>query len=122
MSGIDLLFIYRGAFFIDDGAGKLRTGLKERTAECRNFYCYIDDFYSGNAEEIKRSALFGEMQRYIERHVSLNVNEMFDDALRTTRIEMTESEKSQFAAQYVKTLKMLIELNGDLNLEFKKGS
>lgn len=96
--------------------------LKNALLNAGIFYCYIDDFYSGNAEEIKRSALFGEMQRYIERHVSLNVNEMFDDALRTTRIEMTESEKSQFAAQYVKTLKMLIEPNGDLKLEFKKGS
>ena len=35
------------------------------------FYCYIDDFYSGNAEDIKLGALFKEMERYIDQKYSL---------------------------------------------------
>lgn len=84
------------------------------------FYCYIDDFYSGNTEMIKRSALFREMYRYIDNHVQLNINEMFEEALRATRVEMTLAEQKQFIAQYIRTMQMTISPEGDLSLEFKK--
>lgn len=32
-----------------------------------------DDFYSGNAEDIKLGALFKEMKRYIDQTVRLNI-------------------------------------------------
>ena len=84
------------------------------------FYCYIDDFYSGNAEEIKHSALFKEMYRYIDKTVRLNVNEMLDYALQATRIEMSSSEKKQFMTRYIKTMQMTITPGGELVLEFKR--
>lgn len=84
------------------------------------FYCYIDDFYSANAEEIKHSALFGEMYRYIDNNVRLNVNEMFNEALRATRIEMADSEKKQFFHRYIRTMQMSISDDGDVVLEFKR--
>lgn len=58
------------------------------------FYCYIDDFYSGNADELKFGALIKEMYRYIDSAVHLNVNEMFSAALKATRIEMSDAEKN----------------------------
>jgi len=84
------------------------------------FFCYIDDFFSGNAEEIKHSALFREMYRYIDNTVNLNVNKMFDDALRATRIDMSDSEKNQFFHRYIRTLQMSISENGDVILDFKR--
>jgi hypothetical protein len=60
------------------------------------FYCYLDDFYTGNIEDIKQRALFKEMQEYIQSNVNLNINEMFEYALLQTRIETTESEEKQF--------------------------
>lgn len=83
------------------------------------FYCYIDDFYSGNAEELKFGALFKEMYRYIDSSVRLNVNEMFDAALRSTRIEMADAERKQFFERYIKTMQMSIEEDGSVVLEFK---
>ena len=84
------------------------------------FFCYIDDFYSGNAEEIKHSALFREMYRYIDNHVRLNVNEMFSEALRATRIDMADSEKKQFFHRYIKTMQMSLSDDGDVVIEFKR--
>lgn len=84
------------------------------------FYCYIDDFYSGNAEDIKHSALFREMDRYIDEHVQLNVNEMLYAALRATRIDMAESEKKQFYYKYIHNMQMRIADNGDVSIEFKR--
>ena len=60
------------------------------------------------------------MYRYIDSAVRLNVNEMFAEALRSTRIEMSEAEKKQFMAQYIKTMQMRISDEGDVILEFKR--
>ncbi len=94
--------------------------LKNALVNAGIFYCYIDDFYSGNTEDIKHSALFKEMYRYIDNTVRLNINEMFNEALRATRIEMSAAEKKQFMSQYVKTMHMTIAENGDVVLEFKR--
>lgn len=84
------------------------------------FFCYLDDFYSANAEEIKQTALFNEMRNYIDLNVHLNVNDMLNEALRITRIEMGTSERNQFINRYIKTLQMSISENGDLLLNFKR--
>ncbi len=83
------------------------------------FYCYLDDFYSGDTEEIKLGALFREMYRYIDKAVQLNVNTMFDEALRATRIEMTPAEKQQFYAKYIRTMQMSIGEDGNVSIEIK---
>jgi len=94
--------------------------LKNALVNAGIFYCYIDDFYSGNAEDIKLGALFKEMYRYIDQTVRLNINEMFSEALRVTRIEMSSSERNQFIAKYLKTMQMTIEDNGDVVLQIKR--
>ena len=93
--------------------------LKRELINAGIFFCYIDDFYSGNTEDIRHVALFKEMYRYIDNAVSLNVNEMFEAALKATRVEMTNLEKQQFFSKYVKTLQMSISPSGDIMIEFK---
>ena len=83
------------------------------------FYCYIDDFYSGDSEDIKMSALYKEMYRYIDSTVRLNVNTMLEEALRATRIDMSNAEKKQFMAQHIRTMQMSIAQDGEVVLEFK---
>ena len=83
------------------------------------FYCYIDDFYSGNAEDLKFGALIKEMYRYIDSAVHLNVNDMFSAALKATRIEMSEAEKNQFMSLHIKTMQRSIAPDGEVVLSFK---
>ena len=94
--------------------------LKNALLNAGIFYCYIDDFYSGNAEDIKLGALFKEIERYIDQTVRLNINEMFSAALKATRIEMSLSEKKQFIAKYLKTMQMEITDDGDVVLQLKR--
>ena len=83
------------------------------------FYCYLDDFYTGDSEELKMNALFRKMRNYMARAVRLNVNAMLDDALRSTRITMPPSERKQFYDKYIKTLQLVIDDNGDVSLAIK---
>lgn len=45
--------------------------MKEALADSGIFYCYLDDFYSGNSEDIKKNALFKEMYRWMELYKML---------------------------------------------------
>ena len=86
------------------------------------YYCYIDDFYSGSGSNLKEVAIMREMEEYIEEHVRLNLHDMLETALTNARVDMDVYEKKQFSDKYVKTIKMVIEDNGDVKLELKKVS
>lgn len=93
--------------------------LKNALAEHGIFYCYLDDFYSGDAEDLKQKALFREMAIYLEQAVQLNLNTMLDQALYSTRISMTPAERQQFYNKHLKGLQMSISDKGDVTLAVK---
>jgi len=84
------------------------------------FYCFIDDFYSGNANEIKINALKREVQRYLDQTVRFNVNEMMETAYRATRIDISKPEQKQFFDKYIKGMKIEIDKEGNLTIQLKK--
>ena len=84
------------------------------------FYCYIDDFYSGNTDDMKTGALFRELHRYLDSAVHLNANDMLDAALEATRISMTAVERKQFYDRHIKQMKLEIDENGDVSIELKR--
>ena len=94
--------------------------LKKALTGAGVFYCYIDDFYSGNAEDIKLGAIFKELNRYIEKTVRLNINDMLSEALRSARVEMGTEERKRFIAQYIRPMRMSINDTGDMVLELKR--
>lgn len=98
---------------------KCSSAMKHALSESGTFYCYIDDFYSGNSDEIRMSALFKEMYQYLDNAIHLNVNDMFADALQATRISMTDAEKRQFYDRYIRSLRLTIDRDGNASIDFK---
>ena len=99
---------------------KCSADMKATLASSEIFYCYLDDFYSGNSEDIKRDALFKEMARWIDNSIHLNVNDMFDAAMRNTRIEMTPAEQKQFYEKHIRHMTLSIDENGNVPLALKR--
>ena len=91
--------------------------MKAMLAKHGIFYCYIDSFYDGNCEVIKRRALFNEIYRILNKSVQLNVHEMFKEALNATRIQMKPAEQKQFFAKHISKMKLVINENGDVAIE-----
>lgn len=83
------------------------------------YYAYLDSFYTGNCEDIKKMAVYLEMKDYIAKNFSFNVNAMFDEALSSTYVNFTDSEKKHFYDKYVKTINTKIGTDGDLELVLK---
>ena len=96
--------------------GDMRAALKNAGI----FYCCIDDFCSGNIDDIKTGALCAEIEPYLESAISLNVNAMLEDAYAKTRVSMTDGEKRQFYEKYIKTLKLVIDAGGEAHIVIGK--
>lgn len=80
-------------------------------------YCYLDDFCTGNSNEIKIAALLNEIHKEIGKIPLPNVDEMLARAFIATRAEMTEGEEKQFYNKYIKGMRLVIADTGDLSIE-----
>ena len=94
--------------------------MKAALADTCVFYCYLDDFYSGNSDAIIKNAIFNEMYRRIVNSVRLNVNDMFDAALRNTRIEMSQAERIQFFDKYIRSMSLRIDEEENVSVKLKR--
>ena len=99
-----------------------KTGISIRNAllDSNIFYCYIDNFYTGNSNDIKTSALLREIRDYLNQAISVNVNEMMERVYRLTRVNLSNVEKKQFYDKYVKPMYLEIDSDGNLVIQLKK--
>ncbi len=99
---------------------KCGSDIKKALVDSGIFFCYIDDFYSGNAEDIKKGALFKELFRYLDSSLHLNVNAMMEEALRATRISMSTAEQRQFIERHIRNMQLMIDDEGNVSFELKR--
>ena len=90
--------------------------LKETLIKNDIFYCYIDSFYAGGADDIKNDAIQKELARSIKASLDLNLNELMREVLNRTRIQMTDAEVESFIKRKVKN-QLEIEVNDDGEVE-----
>ena len=93
--------------------------MKAALANSGIFYCYIDDFYTGDGEDLKKNALFNEIYRALDEALKLNVKDMLDAALLATRIEMSPAAKRQFFEKYIKRMSLVIDDEGNASIELR---
>ena len=91
--------------------------MKAALANSGIFYCYIDDFYTGDGEDLKKNALFNEIYRALDEALNLNVKDMLDAALLATRIDMSPAAKRQFFEKYIKRMSLVIDEDGNASIE-----
>ena len=81
------------------------------------FYCFIDDFCSGNSDDMKRRTLLTQIQDRLDEAVNLNVTDLLRQVLYDSMVEMSEREKKQFFDRYIKTMKVIVDEAGTLRLQ-----
>ncbi|MBE5907001.1 MAG: hypothetical protein E7277_09535 [Lachnospiraceae bacterium] len=81
---------------------KCSYALKQALMDKKIFYCYIDHFYKGGAEDIKKEILTKELAKNIRESFSINLHEIMNDALYRTRIRMTEEEVAEYIKRKLK--------------------
>jgi len=99
---------------------KCSYALKEALIQHGIFYCYIDDFYSGDGDGIKMEALQRELSRAVRATLELNLYQLMDEVLDRTRIRMTKSDIESFINRKVKNnLRLEIYDDGNVEIEYR---
>ncbi len=99
---------------------KCSYALKEALIQHGIFYCYIDDFYSGDGDGIKMEALQRELSRAVRATLELNLYQLMDEVLDRTRIRMTKSDIESFINRKVKNnLRLEISDDGNVEIEYR---
>ena len=79
-------------------------------------YCYIDDFYSGDNDDMKLEAIIREANKRLIQSVDININQLLEVCLQTTRVDLSEDEKKRIVSQYLKRMQMEITTDGSVKL------
>ena len=85
--------------------------------EQRNIvYCFLDDFCTNASYAIKTTTLLNELRTRLDAALDVNINDMLDDVIHNTWVQMTPKEKQAFYDRYIKAMRVSIESNGSLRL------
>lgn len=90
--------------------------LKIRLEQSRIFYGYIEDFYDGNAEKIKATALLGELEQILNDALKLNVKEALAKAIQVTGIQLSPEENREFIKQHLSDMKLVVSEHGKFSV------
>lgn len=90
--------------------------LKTTLRDAGVFFCYLDDFYSGNTSDIKYNILLHEIQNKLQAELELNVKALMKEAIQTVRADMTEAEQRQFFEKYLLRLKLTVDADGNVSI------
>ena len=80
------------------------------------FYCYIDDFCTGNSEEVKLHTLRNEIRQRLNDAFQVNVEELLQQVYSETMVDVTAGEKKQFYNTYIKPMRIVIDAEGNASI------
>lgn len=84
----------------------------------RNIYhCSMDDFYTGNAEDLKKKVLLNELKQFAPQVVGWNGWELTKTIYERTKITAEARVMEQFYNKYVKTLRLKMDKDGVFGIE-----
>ena len=81
------------------------------------YYCSIDDFYTGNAGELKKKVLINELKKMSHEIVGRNARELTRSIYERTRVTAKEEEMEMFYDKYVKTMRLKIDTEGNFKID-----
>ena len=79
-------------------------------------FCYLDDFCTGNSNQIKERALLKELRQRLEEEVNFNIQDILREVYEVTRADMAAGETDQFYARYIKPMHIEIDQDGEVYL------
>lgn len=103
-------------FFVMVESEKCGSAIKKALVDSGISYCYIDDFCTGNSNEIKIRTVLSELRSVIRDSLQLNLRRALADALYDTRADMSESEQKQFYDRYLRKLRLEVDAEGNATL------
>ncbi len=99
---------------------KCGTAIKEALSRNGIYYCSIDDFCTSSVDELKKAALFAELEKHLPTLWGMNPMELTKRVYENTRVTATKKEMEIFCNKYVKTLQLKINAEGNFTVAIQK--
>lgn len=96
---------------------KCGPAIKNALSERGIYYCAIDDFCTGNIEDLKKAVLLSTLEKYLPDLLCLNAKELARRIYDEARIEASDKEIQNFYNKYIKTLRLKFTDSGEVKLE-----
>lgn len=110
----------KAEFLVMYERSKCGQAIKRALSENNIYYCSIDDFCSGNIEELKRAVLLDCLKKYLPEIIGLNGMELVRKIYEESRINASKKEMENFYERYIKTLRLKIDNDGNFSVEICK--
>lgn len=104
-------------FFVMVESEKCGPDLKNALINAGVSYCYIDDFCTGNSNEIKIVTVLEQVRQVLDQSFHMNVKTLLGEANRITRAGMSTGEMKQFYDRYIKKMRIVIAPDGEATIE-----
>lgn len=98
---------------------KCSFALKEKLSEDGIQYCFLDDFCTGYIEDLKKTVLMYELKKRLPEILSLNGKKLAYSIYEQARISADDNEIMIFYNKYIKTLKLVVDEDGNFSIEVK---
>ena len=77
------------------------------------FFCYIDDFYSGDNDEIKQAAMVRSSTEILNKPLKeLDIESVMEAVISITRVNLTPEERKSFINRYLKKADLKVDEEG----------
>lgn len=95
---------------------KCSPAIRETMDDAGIAYCYIDDFCTGNSNQIKEQAVLKAVRSILDEEVCFNIFDVLDEAYEVTRADMSTAEKSQFYDRFIKSMHIDLDADGNASI------
>lgn len=85
--------------------------------EHKTYYCYMDDFCTGNIRDFKNAMLLSSLEEQVGNLVQIDTQKLLEDIYLNLRLEATQAEKQNFYNKYIK--KMTLTIDKDMIMKIK---
>ena len=99
---------------------KCGAAIKNALSEHGIYYCAIDDFCTAGVDELKKAALFAELEKHLPSIWGMNPMELTQTLYQNTRVTATKKEMEIFCNKYVRTLQLKINAEGNFTIAIQK--
>ena len=107
-------------FYVLVESGKTGPDIKRALDDGGYSYCYIDDFCTGNSEQLKQHALLDYIRDRLAEECGFNIKDILKDAYTSARVSHSEAEEKQFYNRFIKPMKIVIAKDGEVSVELGK--
>ena len=100
--------------------GKCGPDIQSTLENDGTYYCFMDDFCTGNIKSFKNAMFVSALKEEVEGMISLDTKELCDSIVRNLRMDISSTEKSNYYNKYIRRLRLEIDDDGIMRIKVQE--